>query len=67
MLALGVAVIDNAAHLGGLAGGVALGWMLVPRTGDPQQTGTWVVILGRVAMLAIAGVVLATGAVLLRL
>ena len=39
--AIGTGIIDNAAHLGGLVGGVLAGVAIVPRDPGPRATGVW--------------------------
>jgi membrane associated rhomboid family serine protease len=39
--AIGTGIIDNAAHLGGVVGGVLAGMAIVPRDPGPRATGVW--------------------------
>lgn len=58
---IGFAFIDNAAHLGGLCGGLLFGWLLLRpynQKSDNQKTGRQVAILGTAALVVLGLVAL---------
>jgi len=55
---IGFAIIDNAAHLGGLIGGAICGAVMIKKNGQtmPVEVGAAVKVLGIASLLAIAGI-----------
>lgn len=58
---IGVGIIDNAAHLGGLLGGAALGYGIVPRAPGPRVDSRLWVWAERCAIAALSAAIIGAG------
>ncbi|PIE19419.1 MAG: hypothetical protein CSA65_02505 [Proteobacteria bacterium] len=62
LIGLRFAVIDNAAHFGGLGGGLLVAWLLGPRRGDERSSSPLALSSGRSKLAAALSALLVVGA-----